>query len=124
MNYSSSQVLECQRAIELSSFPFLRRARELEHFLGELIPFYSRRGWPYKSEKERECIHVLPSLVVHAVGYEMIIGSHNTVYVICMWQALPCSPGMANVGAYNTVCVLIRLEGYIVSICHGLVALS
>ena len=35
----------------------------------------------YKSEKEKECICVLPSLVAHAVGYETIIGAHNTVYV-------------------------------------------
>ena len=35
----------------------------------------------YKSENERECIHLLPSLAAHAVGYEMVIGAHNTVYV-------------------------------------------
>ena len=35
----------------------------------------------YKLEKERECIHVLPSLVAHVVGYETVIGAHNTVYV-------------------------------------------
>ena len=35
----------------------------------------------YKSEKERECIRVLPSLVAHAVGYETVVGAHNTVYV-------------------------------------------
>ena len=35
----------------------------------------------YESEKERECIRVLPSLVTHAVGYETVIGVHNTVYV-------------------------------------------
>ena len=35
----------------------------------------------YKSEKEREYIRVLPSLVAHAVGYEMVVGAHNTVYV-------------------------------------------
>ena len=35
----------------------------------------------YKSEKERECIHVLPILVAHAVGYETIVDAHNTVYV-------------------------------------------
>ena len=35
----------------------------------------------YKLEKARECIHVLPSLVVHAVEYEMVVGTHNTVYV-------------------------------------------
>ena len=51
----------------------------------------------------RESARVLPSLVAHAIGYEMVVGAHNTVYVRRMWQALPCSPGMANVGAYNTI---------------------
>ena len=31
-------------------------------------------------EKERECVHVLPSLVGHAIGYETIVGAHNTVH--------------------------------------------
>ena len=57
---------------------------------------------------------MLPSLVAHAVGYETVVGAHNTIYVRRMWQALPCSPGTANVGAYNTVCALTRLEGGIV----------
>ena len=35
----------------------------------------------YKRERERECMRVLPSLVVHAVGYETIVGAHNTVDV-------------------------------------------
>ena len=35
----------------------------------------------YKSEKERECIRVLPSLVAHAVRYETVAGAHNTVHV-------------------------------------------
>ena len=35
----------------------------------------------YKSEKERECIRVLPSLIAHAVGYETVIGAHNIVYI-------------------------------------------
>ena len=52
---------------------------------------------------ERECARVLLSLVAHAVGYKAVIGAHNTVYVRRMWQALPCSPGMANDGAHNTV---------------------
>ena len=39
-------------------------------------------------EKEREYIRVLPSLVAHAVGYEMVIGAHNTVYV---WTHLASS---------------------------------
>ena len=32
-------------------------------------------------ERERVCIRVLLSLVAHAVGYETVIGAHNTVYV-------------------------------------------
>ena len=32
-------------------------------------------------EKERECIHVLPSLVAHTIGYGMAVGVHNIVYV-------------------------------------------
>ena len=42
----------------------------------------------------------------------------------CMWQVLPCSPGMANVSAYNTVWVLTSLEGCMVPIWHDLVAPS
>ena len=45
----------------------------------ELIPFYSRRGWALTSQRERECIRVLPSLVAHAVGYTMVVGAHNIV---------------------------------------------
>ena len=59
---------------------------------------------------------MLPSLVAHAVGYETVIGAHNTVYVRRMWQALLCLPSTANVGAYNTVCALTHLEGCIVPV--------
>ena len=69
----------------------------------------------------------MPSLVAHAVGYKIIVGAHNTVNVICMWEVasfssgmadvgachtvdaqrhtrvLPCSPGRVNAGAYNTI---------------------
>ena len=31
-------------------------------------------------ERECVCIHVLPSLVTYDVGYETVIGAHNTVY--------------------------------------------
>ena len=68
----------------------------------------------YKSEKKRECIRAPPSLVAHAVGYETVVGTHNTVYIRHMWHALLCSPGTVNVGAYNTVCTLTLLEGCIV----------
>ena len=46
---------------------------------------------------------MLPSLIVHIVGYETVVGAHNTVYVRCMLQAPSCSSGMANIGAHNTV---------------------
>ena len=54
-------------------------------------------------EGERESVRMLLSLVAHAVGYKMVIGAHNIVYVRCMWEALPCSPGMEIDGAHNTV---------------------
>ena len=31
-------------------------------------------------EKERECVRVLSSLVAHTIGYETIVGAHNTVH--------------------------------------------
>ena len=69
------------------------------------------------------------SLVAHAIGYKMIVGTHNIVDVIvrCMWEVvssssvwqmsvpatlsiprgmqgvLPCSSGTVNVGTHNTV---------------------
>ena len=43
------------------------------------------------------------SLVAHAVGYEMIVGAHNTVNVRCMWEGASASSGMADVGACHTV---------------------
>ena len=52
--------------------------------------------------RERERVHML-SFVAHTVGYKMIIGAHNTVYVRCMWEVALCSSGMADVGACHTV---------------------
>ena len=75
-------------------------------------------------ERDRECICIVLSLVSHAVGYKTVVGAHNTVYVKRMWQALPCSLGTANVGVYNIVYTLTRLEGCIVPIWYGLVAPS
>ena len=43
------------------------------------------------------------SLVAHAVGYKMIVGGHNIVNVICMWEVASSSSGMADVGAYHIV---------------------
>ena len=70
---------------------------------------------------------MLLSLVAHTVGYKMIVGAHNTVYVRRMgrfyrihhvwqmtapttllmprgmWGVLPCSPNMGVEGAHNTI---------------------
>ena len=43
------------------------------------------------------------SLVVHAVRYKMIVGTHNTVNVRCMWEVTLSSSGMVDVGAYHTI---------------------
>ena len=36
--------------------------------------------------RERERVRMLLSLVAHAVGYEMMVGAHNTAYVRRMWE--------------------------------------
>ena len=35
---------------------------------------------------ERERVRMLLSLIAHAVGYEMMVGTHNTIYVRRMWE--------------------------------------
>ena len=76
---------------------------------------------------------MLPSLFAHTIGYETIVGAHNTVHVqtclagftVFAWygKCWLLQYYKTNVGAHNTVWVLTRLEGCIVSIWHGLVAL-
>ena len=34
----------------------------------------------------RERVHMLLSLVAHAIGYKMMVGAHNIVYVRRMWE--------------------------------------
>ena len=53
-------------------------------------------------ERESVCVRML-SLVAHAVGYMMIVGAHNTIYVRCMWEVASSSSGMIDVGACHTV---------------------
>ena len=36
--------------------------------------------------RESVCVRMLLSLVAHAIGYKMIVGTHNTVYVRRMWE--------------------------------------
>ena len=69
--------------------------------LGESASRFIDEGDGLTSERER--VRMLLSLVAHAVGYKTVVDVYNTVYVRRVWQALPCSPGMANDGAHNTV---------------------
>ena len=94
------ELFECSEYLKLSGE---RESRNDRRPLGESASPFIGEGDGLTSERERVCPHVLLSLVAHAVGYNTVIGAHNTVYVRRMWQALPCSPGMANVGVYNTV---------------------
>ena len=55
---------------------------------------------------------MLLSIVARAIGYKMIVGVHNTVYVRRMWEVLPCSPCMANDGAHNTVDAQRHVGGF------------
>ena len=57
------------------------RCRENVPSRGESAPPFIVEGDGLTSQIKRELIHVLPSLVAHAVGYETVIGAHNTVYV-------------------------------------------
>ena len=62
---------------------------------------------------------MLLSLVAHTVGYKMIVGAHNTVYVRRMWEVLPYSPCMADDGAHNTVDAQRHVGGFTVFTCYG-----
>ena len=75
MSYSSSQVLKCSNNLA-SLF-----GEELETFLGESSSPFIVEGDGLTSQRKRERIRVLPNLVAHAVGYEMVVGAHNIVYV-------------------------------------------
>ena len=80
LSYSGSLFLESQRTrvrIARSRENLLRRGESASPFLVE--------GDGLTSQRKREWIRMLPSLVTHAVGYETVIGAHNTVFVKRMW---------------------------------------
>ena len=68
--------------------------------LGESASPFIDEGDDLTSERER--VRML-SLIAHAVGYKMIIGTHNTVNVRCMWEVASSSSDMADVGACHIV---------------------
>ena len=94
--------------------------------LGESASPFIDEGDSLISERER--VRMLLSLVVHAGRYRMMVGAHDTVEcqmhvgglccLLQVWQTsvpttlliprgmrgvLPCSLGMVNAGAHNTV---------------------
>ena len=71
--------------------------------MGESTSPFIDEGDGLTSERERERVHMLLSLVAHAIGYKMMVGAHNTVVVRRMWEVLPCLLCMVNDGAHNTV---------------------
>ena len=89
-----------RRVLESSSLFFLSRASQ---FLGESSSPFIVEGDGLTSQRKREWIRVLPSLVAHAIGYETVVGAHNTVYVRRMWQTLSYLLDMVEDGAHNTV---------------------
>ena len=114
------ELFECSDCLEparesLNDRPCWRRVRPLLYVKGMALQV---------REKEGECVHVLPSLVAHAIGYEMIVGTHNTVHaqiglagftVFTWYGKCRCLPYCkANVGAHNTIWVLTCRECCIV----------
>ena len=62
-------------------------------------------------ERERERVRTLLSLIAHAIGYKMMVGTHNIVVVRHMWEVLPYSPCMVDHGAHNNVDVQRHVGG-------------
>ena len=69
--------------------------------------------------RERVRVRMLLSLVAHAVGYKMMVGTHTTVCVRCMWEVLLHSPCMANDGAHSTVDAWRHVGGFTMFAWYG-----
>ena len=85
-------------------------------------------------ERKRECVYVCYLvLLLTRIGYEMIVGAHNTVhaqmclvgFTVFVWygKCRHLQYLKTNVSAHNTVWVLTHLEGCIAPVWHGLVVL-
>ena len=68
--------------------------------------------------RERERVRML-SLVAHAIGNKMIVGTRNTVNVRCMWEVASSSFGMADVGACYTVDAQRHVMGFTMFVRYG-----
>ena len=58
-------------------------------------------------------------LVAHAVGYNMIVGAHNTINVRCMWEVVLSSSDRADVGACHTIDAQRHARGFNVLAWYG-----
>ena len=68
-------------------------------------------------KRERERVYVCDIVLLPTLSGTRRLSVPTILFMFrLIWQALPCSPSTINVGAYNTVCVLTRLEGCIVPI--------
>ena len=67
--------------------------------LGESASPFIDEGDSLTNERER--VRMLLSLVAHAGGYRMMVGTHNTVG--CTWEVTSSCSGMADVGTCYTV---------------------
>ena len=64
--------------------------------MGESTSPFIDEGDGLTSERER--VRMLLSLVSHAGGYRMMVGTHNTLDVRCTWEVPSSCLGMADVG--------------------------
>ena len=80
--------------------------------LGESASHFIDEGGGLTSERER--VLMLLSLVAHAGGYKMMVGTHNTVNVRCTWEVVSSSCDIAHVGACYTVDAQRHLRGFTV----------
>ena len=85
-------------------------------------PLLGESASPFIDEGDgltRERVRMLLSLVVHAVRYKMIVSTHNTVDVRCMWEVASSSSGMADIGACHTVDAQRHIGGFTVFAWYG-----
>ena len=55
-------------------------------------------------KRERECVYVCYLVLLLTPSGTRRLSAPTILFMPrCVWQVLLCSPGMVNVGAYNTV---------------------
>ena len=54
--------------------------------LGESASPFIDEGDGLTNKRERERVRMLLGFIAHTVGYKIIVGVHNTIYVRRMWE--------------------------------------